>query len=81
MARGDFAKAALADPVLVRCANLLRRREALMGAWSDHELTYSRWIMEWKVEACAETQFEHHTLCAGPLSAVACQPESMSMRL
>lgn len=37
---GDFAKAALADPVLVLCAHyddLLRRREALMGAWSDHE--------------------------------------------
>lgn len=37
MAQADFAKAALADPVLVLCANLLRRREALMGAWSDHE--------------------------------------------
>jgi len=35
MAQGDFAKAALADPVL--CAyygDLLRRREALMGAWA-----------------------------------------------
>lgn len=40
MAQGDFAKAALADPVLVLCAHygdLVRRREALMGAWSDHE--------------------------------------------
>ncbi len=81
MAQADFAKAALADPVLVLCAHLLRRREALMGAWSDHELTDSRWIMEWKVEACAETQFEHHPLCAGPLCAVACQPESVRMRL
>ncbi len=40
MAQGDFAKAALADPVLVLCAHygdLLRRREALMCAWGDHE--------------------------------------------
>lgn len=40
MAQGDFAKAALADPVLVLCAHygdLLRRRETLIGAWSDHE--------------------------------------------
>lgn len=81
MAQGDFAKAALADPVLVLCAHPLRRREALMGAWSDHELTDSRWIIEWKVETCAETQFEHHTRCARPLSAVACQPESMSVSL
>jgi hypothetical protein len=36
MAQGDFAKAALADPVLVLCAHygdLLCRREAIMGAW------------------------------------------------
>lgn len=40
LAQGDFAKAALADPVLVLCAHygdLLRRREALMRAWGDHE--------------------------------------------
>lgn len=40
LAQGDFAKAALADPVLVLCnhyADLLRRREALMCAWGDHE--------------------------------------------
>lgn len=40
MAQGDFAKAALADPVLVLCAhygNLWRRREALIRAWGDHE--------------------------------------------
>lgn len=40
IAQGDFAKAALADPVLVLCAHygdLLRRRETLMCAWGDHE--------------------------------------------
>jgi hypothetical protein len=40
LAQGDFAKAALADPVLVLCAHygdLLRRRETLMRAWGDHE--------------------------------------------
>lgn len=40
LAQGDFAKAAQADPVLVLCAHygdLLRRREALMRAWGDHE--------------------------------------------
>lgn len=40
MAQGDFAKDALADPVLVLCAHyedLLRRREALMCAWGDQE--------------------------------------------
>lgn len=40
LAQGDFAKAALADPALVLCAHygdLLRRREALMRAWGDHE--------------------------------------------
>lgn len=40
LAQGDFAKAALADPVLVLCAHygdLLRRRDAIMRAWGDHE--------------------------------------------
>ena len=40
VAPGYFAKAALADPVLVLCAHygdLLRSREALMCAWGDHE--------------------------------------------
>lgn len=39
-AQGDFAKAALADPVLVLCAHyndLLRRHDALLRAWGDHE--------------------------------------------
>lgn len=40
LAQGDFAKAAQTDPVLVLCAHygdLLRRRDALMRAWGDHE--------------------------------------------
>ncbi len=40
LAHGEFANAALADPVLVLCAHygdLLRRRDAIMRAWGDHE--------------------------------------------
>jgi hypothetical protein len=40
LAQGDFAKVAVADPVLVLCAHygdLLRRRDALMRTWGDHE--------------------------------------------
>ena len=45
LAQGDFSKAALADPVLVLCAHygdLLRRRDAIMRAWGDHEA----WLAE-----------------------------------
>lgn len=38
MAQGDFAKAGLAGPCsCTHYGDLLRRREALMWAWGDHE--------------------------------------------